>query len=372
MPRPYDLPYMKTALSLAARGLGRTAPNPSVGCVIVRVDGGRPRVVGRGWTQAGGRPHAETEALKQAGEAARGATAYVSLEPCAHKGQTGPCARALIDAGIARVVGAVSDPDPRVAGRGFAMLEKAGVVVEEGLCSDEARQLNAGFFLHVSENRPLVTLKIASSLDGRIATHDGHSKWITGEAARQRGHLMRAMNDAILVGSSTALLDDPLLDCRLPGLADRSPIRVVADSHLRLSLTSKLVRSAKDVPLWLLTLPGGDSVRRAAFKECGVILIDVPVGREGYMDQDIMLNVLSSRGITRLLVEGGARLGSSFLRGRLVDRLAWFQAPKLIGGDGQSALATLGVERLDKVPELVFRDSVHIGADLLSTYIVRN
>lgn len=372
MPKPYDQPYMKAALALAARGLGRVAPNPAVGCVLVRVDGGRPRVVGRGWTQPGGRPHAETQALAAAGEAARGATAYVSLEPCAHQGKTGPCAQALIDAGIARVVGAVSDPDPRVAGRGFAMLEKAGVSVEEGLCSDEARRLNAGFFLRVSENRPLVTLKIASTLDGRIATQTGHSQWITGESARQRGHLMRATHDAIIVGSNTAIVDDPLLDCRVPGLFDRTPIRIIADGHLRLPLTSKLVRAASQSPVWIMTLPGGDSSRRNAFKDCGVELIDVPLGTEGSMDPGLMLKALADRGVTRLLVEGGARLSSSFMRARLVDRLAWFSAPKLIGGDGQSALALLGVDRLDKAPHLVPLDVLRLGEDMLATYIVRN
>lgn len=372
MPKPYDQHYMKAALALAARGLGRVSPNPSVGCVLVRVDGGRPRVVGRGWTQPGGRPHAETQSLDRAGEAARGATAYVSLEPCAHQGKTGPCAQALIDAGIARVVGAVSDPDPRVAGRGFAMLEKAGVAVEEGLCGDEARRLNAGFFLRVSESRPLVTLKIASTLDGRIATQTGHSQWITGEIARQRGHMMRATHDAIIVGSNTAIVDDPLLDCRIAGLADRTPIRIIADGHLRLPLTSKLVRAASHSPVWIMTLPGGDASRRSAFRDCGVELIDVPLGMEGSMDPGLMLKALADRGVTRLLVEGGARLASSFMRARLVDRLAWFVAPKLIGGDGQAALALLGVDRLDKAPHMVPQEVLRLGEDMLTTYIVRN
>src|SRR5262249_33263856 len=213
---PRDLAHMRAALGLAARGIGRTWPNPSVGCVLVREDGGSDCVVGRGWTQPGGRPHAETEALARAGEAARGATAYVTLEPCAHTGKTPPCADALIAAGIARAAVAVEDPDPRVSGRGLARLREAGVRVDLGVCAAEANELNAGFFLRVREGRPLVSLKLATSLDGRIATQSGESKWITGEAARRRAHLLRAQHDAIMVGTGTAKADDPELTSPLP------------------------------------------------------------------------------------------------------------------------------------------------------------
>jgi diaminohydroxyphosphoribosylaminopyrimidine deaminase/5-amino-6-(5-phosphoribosylamino)uracil reductase len=366
--RPHDIQFMKTALTLAARGLGQVAPNPAVGCVIVREDGEGPRIVGRGWTQPGGRPHAETEALGRARELAKGATAYVSLEPCSHRGKTGPCAEALLDAGIARVVGAVADPNPEVAGRGFAMLQEKGVEVVENVCAAEARHLNAGFFLAMSENRPLVTLKIASSLDGRTATHDGHSQWITGERARARGHLLRATHDAIMVGSATAIVDDPELTCRLPGLGARSPIRIVADGRLRLPLTSKLVRDARKVPLWLLTLPGGDANRRKAFEECGAVLIDVEPGEDGVMSMRNALAALSEKGVTRLLVEGGARLAASLMRDRLVDRIEWFQAPKLIGGDGYPAIAGLGVKHLDGAPVFELRDVVQLGEDSLARY----
>ena len=258
---------MTAALGLARRGLGSVWPNPSVGCVLVR-DG---RVVGRGWTQPGGRPHGESEALRRAGELAQGATAYVSLEPCAHHGETPPCTDALIAAGVARVVIAAEDPDPRVEGRGMAQLRDAGIEVIEGICGDAARALNAGFLKRIVAGRPLFTLKTATSLDGRIATAGGESKWITGEAARRRAHGLRADHDAVMVGIGTALADDPALDCRLPGLAHRSPLRIVVDSHLRLPLENKLARH----PCWALTLAGGDPGRRDALRERGV-----HVGRE--------------------------------------------------------------------------------------------
>lgn len=369
MARATDSDFMKMALSLAERGLGIVAPNPAVGCLIVK-DG---VVVGRGWTQKGGRPHAETEALARAGEAARGATAYVTLEPCAHHGRTPPCAGALIEAGVARVVGAVSDPDPRVAGKGYAMLREAGIEVIENVLEAEARALNQGFFLKVMDGRPLVTLKLATSADGKTATHSGHSRWITGEAARARGHLLRATHDAIMVGSATAIVDDPMLDCRLPGLEDRSPIRIVADGRLRLPLTSKLVRDARaGAPVWLLTMAGGDAARRAAFEECGVELIDVPKGADEHMDMQKALGLLGERGITRLLVEGGARLAASLIRAHRVDRIEWFCAPRIIGGDGTSGIASLGVDTLGKAPSLVLKETQSLGDDTLSSYVVRN
>src|SRR5579872_6272521 len=249
-----DLAHMRASLGLARRGLGNTWPNPAVGCVLVR----EGRVVGRGWTQAGGRPHAEAEALARAGRAARGATAYVTLEPCSHHGKTPPCAEALIAAGIARVVAAIEDPDPRVSGRGIARLKEAGITVETGPCADEAVELNAGFLCRVKHGRPLVTLKLATSLDGRIATASGESRWITGAAARERAHLLRATQDAVLVGTGTALADDPQLTCRLPGLEDRSPVRVVIDRNLRLPATLRLFSEARPVPTWLVTPPGSN------------------------------------------------------------------------------------------------------------------
>lgn len=363
-----DTDFMMMALTLAERGLGQVAPNPAVGCVIVR-DG---VVVGRGHTQVGGRPHAETVALAHAGDKARGATAYVTLEPCAHHGKTGPCAEALIAAGVARVVAAVSDPDPRVAGRGFAMLEKAGIEVTEGVGMARALHLNQGFFLKVNEDRPLVTLKIASSVDGRTASKTGHSKWITGSGARERGHLLRATHDAIMIGSATAIVDDPVLTCRLTGLEARSPVRIVADGRLRLPLTSKLVRDARKVPVWVLTFPGADAGRRAAFIDCGVELIDVPVVAEtGLMDMKAAMRILAQRGLTRLLVEGGARLASSLVRARLVDRVEWFRSSSILGGDAYPAIAALGIERVDDAPKLSLTHQLALGSDTLSSYVMR-
>src|SRR4051794_21716572 len=246
-----DRRAMSAALALARRGLGNVWPNPAVGCVIVK-DG---RVVGRGWTQPGGRPHAETEAIARAGEAARGGTAYVTLEPCSHSGRTPPCAEALIAAGVSRVVASIEDPDPRVAGGGLTKLREAGIAVESGLCADQAEEINAGFLRRVRTGRPLVTLKLATSLDGRIATASGESRWITGPAARERTHLLRATHDAILVGTATVLADDPQLTCRLNGLEHRSPVRVALDRNLVIPPAARLVAEAGRVPTWFITAP---------------------------------------------------------------------------------------------------------------------
>jgi diaminohydroxyphosphoribosylaminopyrimidine deaminase/5-amino-6-(5-phosphoribosylamino)uracil reductase len=362
-----DLAHMRGALALARRGLGRTWPNPAVGCVIVK-DG---QVVGRGWTQPGGRPHAETEALARAGAAARGATAYVSLEPCSHHGHTGPCTDALIAAGIARVVGALEDPDPRVAGRGFAKLAAAGIALTRDVLADAAAALNAGFLMRVRDGRPLVTLKVASSLDGRIASHTGASRWITGEPARARGHLLRAQHDGVLVGSRTAVLDDPELTCRLPGLDAQSPVRLVADGHLRLPLTSRLVRSARRAPTWVLVLASTDASRRQAFRDCGVELLEVPADPDGNLDLAAALGALGGRGLTRLLVEGGGRLAAALLRAGLVDRVAWFRAPSVIGGDGVPAAAPFGVDQPGAAARFVREDALELGDDRLETYRVQ-
>ena len=354
---------MAVALGLARRGLGRVWPNPSVGCVIVK-DG---RVVGRGWTQPGGRPHAESEALRRAGEAARDATAYVSLEPCAHHGKTPPCADALIEAGIARAVVAIEDPDPRVAGRGLERMRGAGIKVVTGVGHDAAGALNAGFFMRVEDARPLFTLKTASTLDGRIATHTGESQWITGEPARARGHALRASADAVVVGIGTALADDPRLDCRLPGLADRSPVRIVVDSRFRLPLTSRLVRTARERPTWLLTLAGQDE-RHRAFVDAGIEVIEVAPDADGNLDLADGALALGERGLTRVLVEGGGRLAAGLLRAGLVDRLVWFRAPLLIGGNGLPATEAFGVDRLDEAPAYRRIDVVEVGDDVMETY----
>lgn len=359
---------MAAAIALARRGLGRVWPNPAVGCVLVK-DG---HVVGRGWTQPGGRPHGETEALKQAGAAATGSTAYISLEPCNHWGKTPPCTEALLGAGIARAVVALEDPDPRVSGAGIAKLRSAGVPVALGLLEDIASELNAGFFLRLRESRPLVALKAATTLDGRIATAAGESQWITGDAARRRAHLLRAEYDAVLVGTRTALSDDPMLTCRLPGMEDRSPVRIVLDGRLQLPLTSKLAATAKTIPTWLICRPDVDATRAAAFVDVGMRLVKVAPDDNGRPEIGAALRELGTLGLTRILVEGGGMLAASLLRAGLVDRLLWFRAPSLIGGDGVPAVAGFGLASLEEAPAFRRVGVEEIGGDLLETYARRH
>ena len=357
---------MRAALALAGRGLGRVWPNPAVGCVLVDVQG---RTVGRGWTQPGGRPHAETEALIRAGAAAKGATAYVTLEPCAHHGKTPPCADALIEAGVARVVAATEDPDPRVKGGGLGRLRAAGVAVECGLLREEAEALNAGYMMRQRDGRPLVTLKLATTLDGRIANHTGESRWITGDSARARGHLMRARHDAIMVGIGTALADNPSLTCRLPGLEDRSPVRIVVDARLHLSLTSNLVATAARTPTWLVTVPGNDADRLQAFEDCGVKIIEIRSGPDGYPDPAAMFQALGEAGLTRVLVEGGGHLAACLIRADLVERLRWFRAAGIMGGDGIPAVAAYGVDELAMMRRFRRVATGAVGDDVLESYV---
>lgn len=347
---------MQLALSLAQRGLGRVWPNPAVGCVIVDGDG---HVAGRGWTQGGGRPHAETETLRQAGARARGATAYVSLEPCAHQGQTGPCAQALIDAGIARVVSAIEDPDPRVAGKGHEMLSAAGVTVRTSVLADQAKELNEGFFSRVGRGRPFVTLKLATTLDGKIALSSGESRWITGERARAHTHVERARHDAVLVGIGTALADDPQLTSRLAGM--RSAVRIVIDSKARLPMSSKLASTAKVTPVWVVSAVGSDALQHA-----GVNVIQVPAVAQG-VDLASAMNALGAQGLTRVLVEGGATLSSALLKLGLVDRLLWYRAPSLMG-EGISAVTSLGTSAINDLPRFVREGTIRLGEDTLETY----
>ena len=355
---------MRTALRLAQRGLGAVWPNPSVGCVIVASG----EVVGRGWTQPGGRPHGEAEALARAGERARGATAYVSLEPCCHWGKTPPCTDALAAAGVARVVLPIEDPDPRVAGKGVARLRAAGIAVETGLCAREAAEVNAGFLSRLRRGRPLVTLKLATTLDGRIATATGESRWITGEAARARAHLLRATHDAVMVGSNTVVADDPLLTCRIGGLERRSPVRVVVDGRLRVPLIARVVAGAHEAPTWFLVGAGTDAARRQAFAECGVELIETRRVDSGELDLADGMKELGHRGITRLLVEGGGGLAAVLFAADLVDRIVWFRAPKVLGGDGRAAVAPFGVAALAAAPRFERRSVEIVGEDVLETF----
>ena len=359
-----DLAHMRAALGLARRGLGNTWPNPAVGCVIVK--GGR--VVSRGWTQPGGRPHAEELALQRAGSEAKGATAYVTLEPCSLPGRGPACADGLIAAGVARVIAPVEDRFPRVAGTGFAKLRAAGIEVEVGLCADEANEINAGFFARVKHRRPLVTLKLATSLDGRIATASGESRWITGRAARERAHLLRATHDAVLVGTGTALADDPQLTCRLPGLESRSPVRIVIDRHLRLPANLRLFAEADQAPTWVATLASADPARQAGLARAGVKIVAAEPNAAGGIDLADLLLRLGDEGLTRLLVEGGGQLAAALLRASLIDRLVWMRAPLVIGGDGLPAVAALDRAGLAGAPRFTLLSSETAGGDLLEIY----
>ena len=358
---------MRAALALARRSLGRTWPNPAVGCVIVR-DG---KVIARGRTQDGGRPHAETAALAQAGPAAKDATVYVTLEPCAHHGRTPPCADALVAAGVARVVSAIEDPDPRVRGQGHERLRAAGIAVDIGEGGQEAAEINAGFFLRVSEGRPLFHLKLATSLDGRIATATGESKWITGEAARAHGQRLRATHDAILVGIGTARADDPELTCRLPGLAARSPVRIVLDSQAQLATTSKLARTANQAPVWLVCTPAASADRRKALQQAGVEIIEVAAGGDGRVDAGAAACALGGRGLTRILVEGGGEVAASLLKAGLVDRISSYRAGLVLGGDSRPAVAGLGLGRLDFAPRFTLVSSRIVDGDTLESWARR-
>ena len=346
---------MAHALSLAARGLGRTWPNPSVGCVIVNAG----RVVGRGHTQPGGRPHAERVALAQAGDAARGATAYVTLEPCAHHGQTPPCAEALIAAGVVRVVTALTDPDPRVSGKGHAMLRAAGISVTEAVLADAARKITAGFLKRVTQGLPFVTLKLAATLDGRTATSSGESRWITGPDARRMVHAMRLSHDAVLIAAGTARADDPDLRARDMGTTHQ-PLRIVLDPRLSTPTTSRLAQTAGEVPVWMLHGPGAET---SAWAKTGARLIPVPDATAR-----TALQTLANEGLTRILCEGGATLAASLITARLVDDLILFTAGLTIGAEGHPALGPLNLSVLKDAPHLTLQDTRQIGADVMTRW----
>lgn len=363
-----DQHFMEIALRLGRRNRGATAENPSVGCVIVSGDGAG-RMVGRGWTQAGGRPHAETVALDNAGKAARGATAYVTLEPCAHHGKTPPCADALIAAGIARLVAAIEDPDPRVAGGGLARLREAGVAVAIGPGADAARRDLAGFLMRMRERRPFVTLKLAVSSDGKIARAGGETTEITGQAARAFAHLLRARSDAILVGKGTVLADNPQLTCRLPGLGERSPLRVVLDTALDIPLYTELVRHAGEVPVRIYCRPDPPDDRARALERAGVVVRPTRCGPAGRPDIAEVLRDLAEIGINDLMVEGGAEIAAAFLEAGLVDRCALIRAPGTIGPGGIPALAHMPIEAITDAGPFARRSGRTFGEDVLDWYV---
>ena len=354
-----DQDFIRAALHLARRGLGNTAPNPAVGCILVK----NSIVVGRGWTQPGGRPHGEAMALAQAGDAAHGATAYVTLEPCAHHGQTPPCANALVDAGVARVVVAISDPDDRVSGKGVKILKDAGIAVVENVLRDQAWRANLGFFKRITQNRPAFTLKLATSQDGRIPPKGamGDDKWITSPGARDRGHLLRAQHDAVLFGIGTVLDDDPTYTCRLKGLEPQSPVRVLLDSKLALPEGCKLLRSLNDAPLWIITGENANPARIQTLEKQGVTVIKAPDTRP---DPIWVAGELARRGLNRVLIEAGPTVASSFLQAGLVDEIDWFRAQKVLGEQGVPAFHGFDLEKLALAPQAVLQ----AGPDQLEIY----
>jgi diaminohydroxyphosphoribosylaminopyrimidine deaminase/5-amino-6-(5-phosphoribosylamino)uracil reductase len=356
---------MRLALAQARRARGRTFPNPPVGAVVYRGD----RVLGRGHTRPAGGPHAEVVALERAvrrhgASAVRGAAMAVTLEPCSHHGRTPPCAERLVEAGLARVEVGHRDPHPEVAGRGLRRLRRAGVAVQVGVLDAASREQHRGFLSVCERGRPFVLLKLASSLDGRIATASGESRWITGPAARERVHRLRAVVDAILVGSGTALADDPELTARRAGRVVHEPVRVLVDTKLRVRVGARLHGGAPGRS-WVLCSPRAAAARRRALEQAGVRLLPTPV-REGRLDLRRALRRLAKEGLTEILVEGGGELGAALLRADLVDELHWFTAPLLLGGDGQPALAGLGISALARAPRLTdvrvrpVGDDVHV------------
>jgi diaminohydroxyphosphoribosylaminopyrimidine deaminase / 5-amino-6-(5-phosphoribosylamino)uracil reductase len=359
-----DRRFMQIALTLGRRGLGRTWPNPAVGAVVVK-DG---IIVGRGWTQPGGRPHAEPVALKQAGDAARGATLYVTLEPCSHFGKSPPCTDAVIASRIARVVAAIEDPNPEVAGQGFAKLRAAGIAVDVGLEREEAAYAHAGHFRRIRGHRPHVIVKLAVSADDKIGAAGRKPVAITGEAARTRVHLLRAQCDAILVGIGTVLADDPELTCRLPGMEARSPVRVVLDRALRMPGDSRLVHSARQTPLWVMASELAEAPAAAKLGAAGAVVIRMPPKAASGLDLHAVLHTLADKGITRLMVEGGSRVAASFVAADLVDEAWLLRGPEAIGGEGINALDALPLTQITQSSALRVRASETLDKDTLTIY----
>ncbi len=356
---------MHVAIALGNRNLGRVWPGPGVGCVLVR----NGRVTGRGWTGAEGKPHAETAAIAEAGEGARGATAYVSLEPCAHHGRTPPCSRALIAAGVARVVTPISDPDQRVSGRGHRELEQAGVSVSTGVLQREARAAHAGYLSRVERARPSLTLKLATSLDGRLATATGESRWITGSAARRHVHMERLRHDAVLVGRGTIAADDPDLTVRIRGLRGNEPAKIFFDSALRTHVSSRLGQAARTSRVFAVHTSEAKALAVANWQGAGARTIEVDRTASGLADAKCAMAALASLGLTRILCEGGGRLAASLLDAKLVDRMLLFSAGLHIGKEGKPSFGDIGPEALSMAPRWRLESSRSVGGDTMSIWV---
>ena len=352
-----DAAFMRQAIGLGRRGLGRTSPNPPVGAVVVR----QGTVVGRGFHRRAGEAHAEVEALRDAGSRARGATLYVTLEPCNHQGRTPPCTGAVIAAGVRRVVIGTRDPNPHVFGNGLARLRRAGVRVDLGTEQAACNELIRAFAKHVSTGMPHVTLKLAASADGRIATATGASRWITGEASRRLVHRLRNETDAVMVGAATVIADDPELTCRLRG--GRDPLRVIVDGRLRVPLDARVLTNAA-APGTIIATVSRSPRLIGALRQRGATVLVLP-GTKGQLSLRRLLGVLGRRGMSSVLIEGGATLAAAALHARVVDRLLCFYAPKLIGGDGRPMLGSLGVRRLPSAIPLRDATVQRVGEDIL-------
>lgn len=359
-----DRRFMAAALALGRRNLGQTFPNPAVGALVVRQEEGGPVIVGRGYTARGGRPHAETEALKAAGEAARGATMYVTLEPCAHLSKTPPCADAIVKSGIARCVVALEDPNPEVMGKGIERMTTAGIAVVAGIGADDARVVHAGHIRRIVAGRPHVILKLAVSADGKTGAAGRKPARISCDASMNEAHMLRATSDAILVGSGTVIADDPQLNCRLPGMADRSPIRVVLDGKLQTPLSSKLVNTAKEIPVWLIACEEASAEKEKALEAAGVEVTRVK-SHNGRLDLQAAFQALGARGISRVLVEGGPILSATLIQNDLVDEAIIVRSPNVLGADAINALENLPLEALSDNPNLKIIERRMVGVDSL-------
>jgi diaminohydroxyphosphoribosylaminopyrimidine deaminase/5-amino-6-(5-phosphoribosylamino)uracil reductase len=358
-PTASDKRWMRLALSLGERGLGQTWPNPSVGCIIVKDE----TELGRGWTQTGGRPHGEVVALEQAGDAT-GSTVYVTLEPCAHTGKTPPCSQALIDAKVSRVVIATTDPDPRVAGKGIQMLKDAGITVTLDVLKSEADQAHAGFFSRIQNNRPFVTLKLATSLDGRIATKTGDSQWITSEESRQHVHHLRSIHDAVMVGRGTVDADNPTLNVRGLDTQIQQPVRLIMDSTVGTDPNGNLGQTAQDTPVWLCHNTDADF---SPWQNTGAKSVTCK-SKDGRIDLNDAMRQLANKGLTRVFCEGGGTLAAGLIKAGLVDQLILMQAGVAIGSDGTASLGSMGINTLSEAPRFELQDTKKIGPDTISVW----
>lgn len=359
--------FMRGALAMARRTLGRTWPNPAVGAVLVS-PGHTDEVICRGSTQPGGRPHAERVALERAGNSANGSTIYVTLEPCSHHGETPPCTEAIFKAGVARVVCAAGDPDPRVSGQGIAALREAGIEVIENVLASEGQHLILGHALRVTRNRPLVQLKLAVGSDGLIPRADDGPVWVTGEQARAHGHLLRARADAILVGRGTVEADNPTLTCRLPGMAQWSPVRIVLDSNLSLRQETSITQSLDQAPVWVFAAQDAPTPKSQRLEELGIRVFRVERGGQGGLSPGAVLETLAGQGITRLLIEGGPAVSGSFWNFALVDEIYVYRGSQSTGSSGLAALGSKGLDEIAQSAKFKLADQYNLGADVLTIY----